>query len=902
MAFVWRECFRWAPLVFLLIVTPGALAQDSDADQMPGFLEIGPATIAPASTISCEDIHGDSFGNQTAKPGVCYLVADVKGDFHDARAYCQALNDSLGWDVADIEDVVENMLIQDALTTLKENGSLSSATTFWVGQNDLETENTWAYLNDSSNACNRSVYLNWRYEQPNGGRRQNCIAYFYNENGNFQDRKCDDDYYYLCKVKVTSDTVPSCPDFVEDISTEASDACLDIWPVAFSNPAVPGVCYAHESYQQFYFEDALNFCKSLPGGSWSVVDIEDAEENLFLEAWNRDNFPKNNGYWIGQNDREQEADWRYTSSGQCPVYLNWRNDQPNGGREQNCMVMFKTDDGAFQDKACNERRYYSLCKLKKDPGPTPNPEFINCNGSTLPSEVAECTSLKSGAFGSVDNPGYCYYMSGNQMTWEQAVQSCQALGWELIDIENALENEILAARFRDFWPTKRYYWVGQNDRATEGVWQYSSNSTPVAFAGVYLNWEDGQPNDVDHTQNCIMMDKTGQWEDKSCTSYYYVTCKKRVGQIPTTTAAWTDPCPKYQESAFGDEANPGVCYILTNEKNTWEEAQKVCDGFGSGWQVPDIEDDADLLALVTMNSRSFRSNDGYWIGLNDAATEGTWVYLDTSIPGPAYERWDSSGNNQPDGGVSENCAVFQESRDGKFKDVPCGSESFFVACKNRNAYDVSSTVTTHEPTTDATTTQSQTTEGATTQSQTTMGATTQSQTTEGLTTPPSIGTTQLPTTVATTRQQTTESATTGQPIDTTEQPTTKVTTRQQTTEGATTEQPSDTTEQPTTEATTPQQTTEGATTEQPTDSSPITGSGRFVFKSADATCSSATALHTSSARDRFHCARKCLIQGNCRSFSFAASGEEDACELCSEVLDADNLQRKIGSVYYFESK
>ena len=67
--------------------------------------------------------------------------------------------------------------------------------------------------------------------------------------------------------------------------------CVNILPDAFGNPSVPGVCYASDSYQKRTFEDALSFCRSLPGGNWSVADIEDADENLFLEVWNRDNFP-----------------------------------------------------------------------------------------------------------------------------------------------------------------------------------------------------------------------------------------------------------------------------------------------------------------------------------------------------------------------------------------------------------------------------------------------------------------------------------------------------------------------------------------------------------------------------------------------------------------------------------
>ena len=76
------------------------------------------------SATSCTDIHSEAFGNETLKPGVCYLASDEERVFLDARAFCQGLNDSLGWDVADIEDAVEQQLIHDAIAALKANGSL----------------------------------------------------------------------------------------------------------------------------------------------------------------------------------------------------------------------------------------------------------------------------------------------------------------------------------------------------------------------------------------------------------------------------------------------------------------------------------------------------------------------------------------------------------------------------------------------------------------------------------------------------------------------------------------------------------------------------------------------------------------------------------------------------------
>lgn len=57
-----------------------------------------------------------------------------------------------------------------------------------------------------------------------------------------------------------------------------------------------------------------------------------------------------------------------------------------------------------------------------------------------------------------------------------------------------------------------------------------------------------------------------------------------------------------------------------------------------------------------MAGRARKATQGYlWLGLSDAATEGTWLWSDGNAP--AYTRW---LNGQPDGGTAENHAVLME--------------------------------------------------------------------------------------------------------------------------------------------------------------------------------------------------------------------------------------------------
>ncbi|XP_071788687.1 macrophage mannose receptor 1-like [Asterias amurensis] len=845
MAFIWMMCVS---LNILLMASNG----EAETEPTTNFLvpTANMSTTEPvtereaASTpVSCSDIHGDSFGDP-GKPGVCYLfLTDTKRYFLDARTACQRLNDSLEWDVADIEDDTENKIIQNAI-----NVSTSTANEFWIGQNDMATEGVWRYLNASAaNPCDSPVYLNWRDGQPDGDRRQNCMVYFYDDGGNFQDRECDDKYDTICKVKITSDTIPTCsPEFKPDTSTAAPDECQDVYYFAFGNPEVPGVCYASESYMTFTFDSAVSFCSTFLDGSWSLADIEDEVENTFLEVWNRDTFPNNNGYWIGQNDRQQEDVWRYTASTQCPVYHNWDTQQPNGGREQNCMVMLKRSSGRFQDKACNGN-YNALCKFKKDPGTTD--PTSNC--SSVDPQMEECTKLHEDAFGSSVKPGICYLMTGNRLPWQMAVDECKGKGGSLIDVEDQTENDLIAARHRDFRPSQVNHWLGQNDRAVEWTWQYL-NATPTC-SGVFLNWDNGQPNG-EATQNCIMMYKNGLWHDRDCTDSYYVTCKIRTVVDEATEAPCTTPTPDectilWGENAFGISSKPGTCYQMALSTETWVDGAAYCQD--KGWSLVDVEDEMENAELTEKYKKLRSSYAQYWIGQNERASPGTWQYVDAT-PGDSgvYVNWASG---QPNGGGQQNCIMMDITQDGLWEDKAC-TERHYITCKKTPELNTTTEMTTVRDTTKEPTT----TKATTTIQETTAAATTTLQETTAA--------------AATTQQKTTAAATT----------------LEATTEGATTRS-----------ATTLKQTTQGITTTETTvcNQGPNTRSGTFTFFSSDATCSS-TPIIIANARDKMNCAQLCLSNGACFAFSFNASGSGGTCELCGNVSELKDLTFKAGGLFY----
>jgi hypothetical protein len=124
-------------------------------------------------------------------------------------------------------------------------------------------------------------------------------------------------------------------------------------------------------------------------------------------------------------------------------------------------------------------------------------------------------------FNPVNHHWYAIVPSGADGSWLNAELNANALGGNLVTINDAAEEAFLRANFG----TDIRYWIGFNDVAAEGVWVWSSGE-PVT----YVNWDPGEPNNMapppwgeDYAVinwNAV----TGGWNDwgSQRPDYYYV--------------------------------------------------------------------------------------------------------------------------------------------------------------------------------------------------------------------------------------------------------------------------------------------------------------------------------------------------------------------------------------------
>ncbi|XP_038638547.1 C-type mannose receptor 2-like isoform X2 [Scyliorhinus canicula] len=115
---------------------------------------------------------------------------------------------------------------------------------------------------------------------------------------------------------------------------------------------------------------------------------------------------------------------------------------------------------------------------------------------------------------------HCYLWGPSlSATWEKALDICRAYrNTELVYLDSVTEKDWLSAR------ASGTYWTGLNDRATESVFQWTTNNSLRATLVPFLKTDlvNGDPKD------CVQLDSTtGLLTDSICSSVKHFICKSK---------------------------------------------------------------------------------------------------------------------------------------------------------------------------------------------------------------------------------------------------------------------------------------------------------------------------------------------------------------------------------------
>lgn len=136
--------------------------------------------------------------------------------------------------------------------------------------------------------------------------------------------------------------------------------------------------------------------------------------------------------------------------------------------------------------------------------------------------IVEAAGLTETIYSPVTGKGYV--VLGARMSWENADQLAQQLGYPLATIGSAAENEWLRATFAE---PLGGVWIGLNDAAVEGEWQWASG-LPTGF----FNWAaDGQLGG-NSLEDYVYLGADGQWRDRDGVNMFYA-----ILQVPEPSSA-----------------------------------------------------------------------------------------------------------------------------------------------------------------------------------------------------------------------------------------------------------------------------------------------------------------------------------------------------------------------------
>jgi len=118
-----------------------------------------------------------------------------------------------------------------------------------------------------------------------------------------------------------------------------------------------------------------------------------------------------------------------------------------------------------------------------------------------------------------------YYLT-KVTTWKNAQAAAQSMGGNLVTVNDAAENQFLV----DAFGGSERLWIGFNDIAQEGVWEWVSGETPT-----YTNWGAGQPDNGGNVEDYVGTNfgGPGLWNDFPNTGYN----QRGIVEVPNTLPA-----------------------------------------------------------------------------------------------------------------------------------------------------------------------------------------------------------------------------------------------------------------------------------------------------------------------------------------------------------------------------
>lgn len=275
--------------------------------------------------------------------------------------------------------------------------------------------------------------------------------------------------------------------------------------------------------------------------------------------------------------------------------------------------------------------------------------------------------------------GNCYFFSNQTYfaSWTDARSLCRGIGGDLVSIESSTELNYLVPFLLTF--PSRAAWIGLNDLGTTTGWEWSDGKVTK-----FLNWQDGQPDNWYDTEDCVIMQTKGKWDDRNCGDKASFICKKANNSviIASTVAPTAGPLKGFCEPGWLHYRSK--CYQLNSDDTlSWMGARNMCRSYMTDGKRGDLASIHSIYENAFLFSQMKGLFDKLYIGFNDIKNEGKFHWSDQSSVD--FTSWNS---RQPDNYFnSEDCAEIWPfaTQKGKWNDVDCSSQLGYICQKDASS-------------------------------------------------------------------------------------------------------------------------------------------------------------------------------------------------------------------------
>ncbi len=272
------------------------------------------------------------------------------------------------------------------------------------------------------------------------------------------------------------------------------------------------------------------------------------------------------------------------------------------------------------------------------------------------------------------------------VSWADARKYCWTQGAELATITTVEENNALATSIQST------FWIGMNDVTTENTWVWADGS----LSG-YRIWQSGEPNNAGNEDCTVIMSvsgvNAGLWNDVACSLLNGFVCSQCLNNASCVqvrqhaTAVMSDRVACHDATVvivfwktatwllfhlqMTSPTRPDKVFHYYSMASTWSVARSYC--LATGGDIATIANPNEVSSLQTNLPWD------PWFGLNDLATEGTYVWADGS--NNTYRNWNTL---QPDNANNEDCVSYVAATSSRWYDYNCSLSRGFLCAKCLN--------------------------------------------------------------------------------------------------------------------------------------------------------------------------------------------------------------------------